>query len=100
MQFLTGKTMRTNALPALVLTMALGLSLSACQDTKAREESEQLKTQVTTLQKENADLRSRLDQLTAARDGLMKDNDALRAENESLKAKHPRRQKHRARKTR
>lgn len=48
-----------------------------------------MKTQVTALQKENADLRTRVDQLTAARDGLMKDNDALRAENKSLKAKHP-----------
>jgi cell division protein FtsB len=81
--------MRTNALATLVVTMALGLSLSACQDTKARDENQQLKTEVTALQKENADLRSRVDQLTVARDGLMKDNDALRAENESLKAKHP-----------
>ena len=84
--------MRTNALATLVVTMALGLSLTACQDpfgSKARQENEQLKSQVTALQKENAELRSRVDQLTAARDGLMKDNDALRAENESLKAKHP-----------
>ncbi len=84
--------MRTNALATLVVTMALGLSLTACQDpfgSKARQENEQLKSQATALQKENAELRSRVDQLTAARDGLMKDNDALRAENESLKAKHP-----------
>ncbi len=80
--------MRRNALATLVVTMALGFSLAACRDTKAREENGQLKTQVTALQKENSDLRSQVDQLTAARDGLVKNNDELRAENESLKAKH------------
>lgn len=79
--------MRKNALAALVLTMALGLSLTACKDTKARDENEQLKTRVTALQNENADLHSRVDQLTDVRDGLTKENDALKAENEGLKAK-------------
>lgn len=81
--------MRKNALAMFVVTMALGFSLTACRDTRAREENQQLKTQITALQKENSDLRSQVDQLTAARDGLMKNNDELRAENESLKAKHP-----------
>lgn len=69
--------------------MALGFSLTACRDTKAREENGQLKTQITGLQKENSDLRSQADQLTMARDGLTKNNDELRAENESPKAKLP-----------
>lgn len=81
--------MRKHSLAGLVVAVALGLSLTACQDTKARQENEQLKTQVSNLQRENAELRSRIDQLTAARDGLMRENGALKAENESLKAKHP-----------
>jgi len=84
--------MRTNALATLVVTMALGLSLSACQDPlgrKARHENEQLKSQVSTLQKENAELRGHVDKLTAVRDGLTKENDALKTENEALKAKKP-----------
>lgn len=80
--------MRKNVLTPLMLPVALGLSLAGCRDTRAREENEQLKTQITALQKENADLLSRVDQLTAARDGLMRDNDALKAENQSLQAKH------------
>lgn len=52
-------------------------------------ENEQLKSQVSTLQKENTELRGHVDELTTARDGLTKENDALKAENEALKAKTP-----------
>lgn len=48
--------MRTNVLATLAVTVVLGLSLSACHDTKARGENQRLKTQVTALQPENADL--------------------------------------------
>ena len=80
--------MRKRALGGLIVVIALGLSLTACQDTKARQENEQLKS-VSALQKEDAELRSRVDELTVARDGLIRENDTLRAENQSLKAKHP-----------
>ena len=74
--------MRKNTVAGLLLAVALALSLMACQDTKARQENEQLKAQVLQLQKENGELGNRLD-------GLTKENAALREENERLKAKHP-----------
>ncbi len=84
--------MRKHSLAGLLVAMALGLSLTACQDpfgSKAREENEQLKSQVAALQKENDELRRHVDELMAARNGLMRENDELRAENTSLKAKRP-----------
>ncbi len=81
--------MRKRALGGLIVVLALGLSLTAYQGTKARQENKQLKAQVLVLQKENAELGSRVDELTAARDGLKWENDALKAENATLKAKRP-----------
>ena len=63
---LFGQRMRKHTWTRLVAAMALGLSLAACQDplgSKARQESEQLKSQNSALQKENDDLRSRLEQI-------------------------------------
>src|SRR5262249_34482012 len=77
-----GGTVRKNTVAGLLLAGALALSLMACQDTKARQENEQLKAQVQQLQKENGELGNRVD-------GLRKENAALRAENERLKARHP-----------
>ena len=71
--------MRKNGIAGLLLVVVLGLPLIGCQDTKARQENDQLKTQVAELQKENADLSSRVD-------GLAKENSALASENEKLKA--------------
>jgi len=62
--------------------VTLALSLAACQDTKARQENEQLKAQVLQLQKDAGDLGNRIDVLT-------KENTELKAENERLKTKHP-----------
>ncbi len=84
--------MRKHSLAGLLVAMALGLSLTACQDpfgSKARQENEQLKAQVTSAQQDNSQLRSQLDQVTSSRDAVQKENDALRAENEALKAKKP-----------
>jgi regulator of replication initiation timing len=72
--------MRKNSIASLVLALAVALPLVACQDTKARQENEQLKARVSELEKENADLGNRVD-------GLAKDNSALAAENQQLKAK-------------
>jgi|HubBroStandDraft_4_1064222.scaffolds.fasta_scaffold154967_1 regulator of replication initiation timing len=74
--------MSRNTLAGLGLAIALGLSLAACQDTKARQENEQLKAQILQLQKDAGDLGNRIDVLT-------KENTELKAENERLKAKHP-----------
>jgi FtsZ-binding cell division protein ZapB len=51
--------------------------------------NEQLKNQFSTLQKENSDLKGRVDELTTTRDALTKDNDALKTENKALKVKKP-----------
>ena len=71
--------MRKNGVAILLLAVSLGLPLAACQDTKARQENDQLKAQVAELQKENADLSSKVD-------GLAKENSDLASENEKLKA--------------
>ena len=73
--------MRKNTILSVVLAMVLGLPLIACEDTKARQENEQLKAKVSEVEKENTDLQGRVDALT-------KDNAALAADNEKLKAKN------------
>jgi len=74
--------MRKNSVASLVLAASLGLPLAACQDTKARQENEQLKGQLADLTKQNADLSGRVD-------ALAKENSDLSAENEKLKAQIP-----------
>jgi cell division protein FtsB len=71
--------MRKNSMASLLLAAALGFPLIACQDTKARQENEQLKTHVAELEKENTDLNTRVD-------ALAKENSDLSSENEKLKA--------------
>jgi regulator of replication initiation timing len=74
--------MSRNILAGLGLAVALGLTLAACQDTKARQENEQLKAQVLQLQKDAGDLGNKIDVLT-------KENTDLKAEVERLKEKKP-----------
>ena len=74
--------MSKGVLIRLLLAVAIGVSLSACQDTKAREENEQLKAHVLQLQKDAGELGNRIDVLT-------KENTDLKAEVARLKAKHP-----------
>jgi len=70
--------MRKNAIVCLVFALTLFLPLMGCEDTKARQENEQLKAQVAGLVKESTDLGNRVDELT-------KENTALKQENEQLK---------------
>ena len=72
--------MRKNTKVGLLLAVALVLSLIGCDDTKARQENEQLKAHVAELVKESGDLGNRVDALT-------QENDALKQENEQLKRK-------------
>jgi len=74
--------MRKNTVGTLVLALALGLPMAACQDTKTLKENEQLKTHVGELEKSNTDLENRID-------GLTKENAALAADNEKLKQAIP-----------
>ena len=71
--------MRKNTIAGLALAAVLSLSLVACQDTKARQENEQLKAHLSELEKDNGDLQNRIDALT-------QENADLKAENERLKA--------------
>jgi hypothetical protein len=55
---------RENTFTSLILAVALGLPLTACEDTKARQQNEKLKAQVSQLEKDNGDLQNHLDALT------------------------------------
>jgi len=72
--------MQRNMIAGVALALALGLAMIGCEDTKARQEKEQLKARVADLEKENGDLQKNVD-------GLAKDNAALAQENQQLKAK-------------
>jgi cell division protein FtsB len=72
--------MHKNTVVSLLLGVALVLSLIGCEDTKARQENEQLKVHVAELVKENGNLGNRVDELT-------QENSTLKQENEQLKKK-------------
>lgn len=72
--------MRKNSAVILLFAVALSLPLASCEDTKARQENEQLKAKVAELVKENGNLGNTIDSLT-------QENNALKKENEQLKAK-------------
>ncbi|HEY2119990.1 MAG TPA: hypothetical protein VGH37_12445 [Candidatus Acidoferrum sp.] len=72
--------MRKNTMVGLLFAVALGLSLIGCEDTKARQENEQLKARVAELVKESGDLGNQVDALT-------QENATLKQENEQLKKK-------------
>jgi FtsZ-binding cell division protein ZapB len=80
-------SMRNHTLAGLLVVAALSLSLTACKDTKALQESEQLKVQIGELQRQNGQLGNDLDSATADRDGLKKENEQLKAEIKALKSK-------------
>jgi regulator of replication initiation timing len=71
----------------LVLALCSALPLCACQDTKTRQENQQLKAQVADLQKQLGGMGNRVEEVTADRDQLMKENAALKKENNRLKGK-------------
>jgi peptidoglycan hydrolase CwlO-like protein len=79
---------RKNIWATLGVAVVLSLPLSACKDTKALQENEQLKAQVAELQKENGQVGNDLQTMTAARDALTKENEKLKAEIKTLKSKH------------
>ena len=72
----------------LAVTLALGLTLAACQDTKTRNENEQLKDEVANLQSQICDMRNSINEATKTKDDLTKQNAALKARLTWLK-RHP-----------
>ena len=80
---------RKSTLASLVVAVVLSLCLTACKDTKALQENEQLKAQVADLQKQNGEMGNNLETVTAARDALAQENEALKSQVRVLKPRSP-----------
>jgi hypothetical protein len=78
-----------NTVTGFALALAMGLSLTACKDTKTLQENEQLKAQVADLQKQDGQLGNTVETLTATRDALVKENESLKEQVASRKTKRP-----------
>jgi len=83
--------MGKNTVLSLLFVLALVLPMVGCEDTKARQENEQLKAQVAGLVKESGDLQNRVDQLTQENATLKQENDQLKRRG---KTKKPKKSKH------
>ena len=79
--------MRKNTVVSLLFTLALVLSMMGCEDTKARQENDQLKAHVAGLVKESGDLQNRVDELTQENAALKQENDQLKRRAKTKKAK-------------
>jgi regulator of replication initiation timing len=79
--------MRKNAVLSLLFALALVLSMMGCEDTKARQENEQLKAHVAELVKEIGNLQSRVDELTQQNAALKQENEQLKRTAKSKKTK-------------
>ena len=97
---LLGGRMRKNIAVVLLLAVAFGLPLAGCQDTKARQENEQLKARVAELVKENGGLGNTVDSLTQENNTLKKENEQLKAKSASAKSKKTAKKHHRHSSTR
>ena len=86
--------LRKNTIAALVLAVSMSLSLTACQDTNARQENEQLKARLSQLEKDNGDLQNHVDALTQENAELKQENETLKAK--KVKAKRKAKHKHRS----
>jgi regulator of replication initiation timing len=86
--------LRNNAVVVLVVAITMSLSLTACQDTKARQENEQLKAQLLQLEKDNGDLQNHVDALTQENAELKQENEKLKAR--KVKTKKTAKHKHRS----
>jgi len=71
----------------LAVAVALGLSLTACKDTKTLQENDELKAKVAELQKENGQMGNDLETVTSERDALKKENADLKAQIKPRKAR-------------
>ena len=79
--------MRRNIVVSLLFVLAFVLPLMGCEDTKARQENEQLKAQVASLTQESGDLQNHVDQLTQENATLKQENDQLKKRAKTKKTK-------------
>ena len=79
--------MRKNTVLSLLFALALVLSMMGCEDTKARQENEQLKAHVAELVKEGGDLQNRVGELTQENAALKQENDQLKRRPKTKKSK-------------
>jgi cell division protein FtsB len=82
-----GERMRKNTVLSLLFALALVLSMMGCEDTKARQENEQLKAHVAELVKEIGNLQSSVDELTQENAPLKQENDQLKRTAKTKKTK-------------
>ena len=78
--------MRKNTVLPL-FALALVLSMMGCEDTKARQENEQLKAHVAELVKQGGDLQTRVDELTQENAALKQENGQLKRTAKTKKSK-------------
>ena len=78
--------MRKHTVVSLLLGVAV-LSLIGCEDTKARQENEQLKVHVAELVKEKGNLGNRVDELTQENATLKQENEQLKKRTKTKKTK-------------
>ena len=86
--------MRKNTVLTLLFALALVLSMMGCEDTKARQENEQLKAHVAELAKESGDLQNRVDELTKENAALKQENDQLKSRAKTKKSTKSKKSKH------
>jgi len=85
--------MRKNTVLSPLFALALVLSMMGCEDTKSRQENEQLKAHVAELVKQGGDLQTRVAELTQENAALKQENDQLKRRakiRKSKKSKHHR----------
>ena len=79
--------MRKSTVVSLLFALALVLPMLGCEDTKARQENEQLKARVAELVKESGDLQNRVDELTQENATLKQENEQLKQRGKTKKTK-------------
>ena len=79
--------MRKSTVVSLLFVLALVLPMLGCEDTKARQENEQLKAHVAELVKESGDLQNRVDELTQENATLKQENEQLKQRGKTKKTK-------------
>jgi regulator of replication initiation timing len=86
--------MQRKSVVGLLVVAVLGTTLIGCEDTKARQENEQLKARVAELVKETGDDGNRIDVLTQENAALKQENDQLKAHPKSKKKSKSKRHPH------